>query len=345
MKRLSWLACAVGLLAVVTLCSAATPSTSGKVNVREFGADGKLKEAAVMDKVVKTDAEWKKLLTPEQYKVARGKGTEPPFCGAFYDHHQPGIYSCVCCGLPLFSADAKFNSGTGWPSFFQPVARENIIEQEDRSHGMVRTEILCARCDGHLGHVFPDGPKPTGLRYCLNSVSLTFTAQAAAVAVAMPAKTETATFAAGCFWGVEETFRQVPGVLSTTVGYTGGHTKNPTYRQVCSHTTGHAEALEIVFDPAKVSFEQLLDLFWANHDPTTLNRQGPDVGSQYRSAIFYHSDEQKKTALASIEKLTKAKKFHRPIVTEVTAATEFWPAEEYHQKYFMKKGGGACYVH
>ncbi len=130
-----------------------------------------------MEKIIKTDTEWKAQLTEEQYRITRRKGTEAPFCGAFYDHKKPGVYTCVCCGLPLFSADHKFDSGTGWPSFFQPIDTDHIVEKIDLSHGMVRKEILCARCDAHLGHVFSDGPKPTGLRYCLNSVSLVFNEQ------------------------------------------------------------------------------------------------------------------------------------------------------------------------
>ena len=147
---------------------------AGKVEVRLLDDKGELLPKTTVAKVVKTDAEWRKQLTLEQYQIARGKGTERAFCGAFYDHKKPGIYTCICCDLPLFSANSKFDSGTGWPSFFQPIAKENVATIEDRSHGMIRTEILCVRCDAHLGHVFEDGPRPTGLRYCLNSASLVF---------------------------------------------------------------------------------------------------------------------------------------------------------------------------
>jgi methionine-R-sulfoxide reductase len=143
--------------------------------VKVFNRQGQLVGSVEVDKVVKTDAEWARLLTPEQFRIARGKGTERPFCGTLLDNKRGGVYACVCCGLPLFASNGKFHSGTGWPSFFQPVAEENVRTAADDSHGMVRTEILCARCDAHLGHVFEDGPPPTGLRYCVNSESLAFT--------------------------------------------------------------------------------------------------------------------------------------------------------------------------
>jgi methionine-R-sulfoxide reductase len=154
------------------------------VNVKVFNRKAQLVGPVSVAKIVKTDAEWQNQLTPEQFVIARGKGTERPFCGTLLDNKRLGVYSCVCCGLPLFASDSKFNSGTGWPSFFRPVADENVITAVDRSHGMVRSEILCARCDCHLGHVFEDGPPPTGLRYCVNSESLAFTDQKDLVSLA-----------------------------------------------------------------------------------------------------------------------------------------------------------------
>ncbi len=155
---------------------------------------------------------------------------------------------------------------------------------------------------------------------------------------------EKATFGAGCFWGVEETFRKIDGVTSAAVGYAGGRTENPTYEDVCSHETGHAEVVEIEFDPAKVSYRQLLEVFWSNHNPTTLNRQGPDVGDQYRSVIFYHSPEQRAAAEASKEELEKSGRFRRPIVTQIEPAPKFYRAEEYHQRYLEKRGLSHCAI-
>jgi methionine-R-sulfoxide reductase len=162
----------VFLFSILSLTS--EPVSGQNVTVRLIGPDGKPTAPISIPRVQKTDAEWRKQLTPEQYQIARGKGTEPAFCGTLLDNHREGIYHCVSCGLPLFASDAKFNSGTGWPSFFQPVAKENVVTHEDNSLGMQRTEILCALCGAHLGHVFDDGPPPAGLRFCLNSAALTF---------------------------------------------------------------------------------------------------------------------------------------------------------------------------
>lgn len=284
-------------------------------------------------------------LTDEQRRVILKKGTEPAFCGTLLDNKKEGVYCCALCDLPLFSSNAKFDSGTGWPSFFQPFDKDHVAYERDTAHGMTRVEILCARCAGHLGHVFDDGPNPTGLRYCLNSESLVFFENAEdRPAGAMPIATETAYFAGGCFWGVEDRLQAVPGVIDAVSGYQGGQVENPTYKQVCYTDTGHAESVRVIFDPQRVSYRDLLEVFFKIHDPTTLNRQGPDVGSQYRSAIYTVDDEQARIAREYTKELQKSDRFkNRLIVTHIEPAPTFYEAEEYHQDYHLKHGG-SCQI-
>ncbi len=318
-------------------------------------------EAGNMENFKKPEpSELKKTLSPEQFAVTQQCGTEPPFRNAYWNNHKPGIYVDVVSGEALFSSLDKFDSGTGWPSFTQPVKGTDIVEKKDREFGMVRTEVRSKAADSHLGHVFEDGPEEKGgMRYCINSASLKFIPVedmekagygpylepfVKAGLVNAPVR-ETAILAGGCFWGMEEILRQIPGVIKTTVGYSGGTTANPTYEDVTTGRTGHAEAIEVVFDPARLSYESLLDYFFRMHDPTTLNRQHNDVGTQYRSAIFHTSDAQKLAAEKAKAKWDKSGKFRRPITTEITAATKFYSAEDYHQKYLVKNPGGyTCHV-
>lgn len=330
------------------------------VRVRVFDSSGELVGPIEVPRVELTEDEWRRRLTPQQFEVLRSKGTERPFCGTLLDNKKQGVYTCAGCGLPLFSSDAKFNSGTGWPSFFQPIGAENVVNEHDDSYGMRRTEILCGRCDGHLGHVFDDGPRPTGLRFCLNSESLNFTPSDQLASLADPATShttandlqataiaggsssdtsgalQTAIFAGGCFWCTEAAFAQLAGVADVESGYAGGHADTANYEDVCSGATGHAEAIRIQFDPAKISFAQLLDVFFDAHDPTQLNGQGNDIGSQYRSAIFYADEAQRRAAQEKIAALNASGKFRRPIVTTLEPLVKFYPAEEYHQDYADK---------
>ena len=265
-------------------------------------------------------------LTPKEERVIIHKGTEPPFSGKYDKHFEKGVYTCRRCGSELFESTSKFKSGCGWPSFDEQIGR--AVKRQPDADGR-RTEIICANCGAHLGHVFlGEALTAKNTRYCVNSISMDFVP-------AQKQKTDRAIFASGCFWGTEYHFKKAPGVISTTVGYTGGTVDNPTYKQVCTDRTGHAEAVEVLFDPAKTSFEKLAKLYFETHDFTQLNRQGPDVGTQYRSAIFYLNEHQKKTAAQLVREL---KKRGYDVKTQIVTAGKFWPAEKYHQDYYEKTG-------
>ncbi|MEI7837509.1 MAG: bifunctional methionine sulfoxide reductase B/A protein [Planctomycetota bacterium] len=278
-------------------------------------------------------------LSDEERHVIVDKGTERPFTGKYWNTYERGEYICRQCGAALYRSDAKFKSDCGWPSFDQEIP--GAVRKQTDADGR-RTEILCVRCGGHLGHVFEgEGYTPKNTRHCVNSLSMVFVPAGAAASKpaakpAAKAATEEAIFAGGCFWGMEHFFGEVPGVISATSGYSGGTVANPTYRQVCTGTTGHAESVRVVFDPAKLSYEQLAKRFFEIHDPTQLNAQGVDVGTQYRSVAFYRDDAQKRAAEKLIG-LLRTKGYQ--VVTELAPAAPFYPAEDYHQNYMGKNPG------
>ncbi len=265
-------------------------------------------------------------LTPKALYVIKDKGTEPPFTGEYNEFSGIGTYLCRQCGLALFRSDSKFTSSCGWPSFDDEMA--DSVRQQREADG--RTEILCTRCDAHLGHVFKgEGYTAKNQRYCVNSLSVDF------VQDPHVKDTDEAILAAGCFWGVETLFKKLPGVVKTEVGYTGGHAAHPGYREVCRGSTGHIEAIRVIFDIEKLDYEDVIKYFFEIHDPTQKNGQGPDIGDQYLSKIFYYDQAQLDTAKAVMQ-ILKNKNYD--LATTLEPAAIFWPAEEYHQDYYEKTG-------
>lgn len=265
-------------------------------------------------------------LTANELAIINDKETEQPYSGEYDDFTGVGTYLCRRCGLALFRSTSKFHSGCGWPSFEDNIvnAVKHIPDQDNK-----RTEILCARCDAHLGHVFHgEGFTDKNTRHCVNSRSLDFVNDSTVL------DTEEAIFAAGCFWGVEYLFQSLPGVVKTVVGYTGGQLAYPTYEAVCSGTTGHYEAIRVVYDIHKIDYKTIAQYFFEIHDPTQQDGQGPDHGQQYLSVAFYYHDAQKHI-LEKLAHTLEAKGHH--LATRILPVSVFWRAERYHQQYYVKQ--------
>ena len=308
------------------------------IDILRFANNGNL---APGKRVEKTEDEWKAALTAEQFRITRQKGTERAHSSDMCERIEAGKYACVCCDTPLFDSEEKFQSGTGWPSFTQPVKENVVAYHKDRGFGMYRIETVCSTCDAHLGHVFQDGPPPSGLRFCINALALKNmneiqdTENLERLNEKMK-KLKKAYIAGGCFWGMEDLFRVRPGVRDTEVGYLGGVNDNPTY----GNHPGHAEGIEITYDSDETSFKSILDYFFRIHNPTTVDRQGNDIGSSYRSTIFFQDEEEKTIAKEIIKIVDDSNRWGGKTVTTLEPFTKFWDAEPYHQDYLVKKPNG-----
>ena len=289
-------------------------------------------------------------LSSVEFEVTQNNGTEKAFNNRYWDNKEEGIYVDIISGEPLFSSIDKYDSGSGWPSFTKTINKEKVVLKEDLSHGFKRTEV--STITTHLGHLFTDGPKDLGgMRYCINSAALRFIAKDELVehgygeylrlfSDQLTIEPEFAYLAGGCFWGLEFLLGKTKGVIITRVGYCGGTSFKPSYEAVSLGNTGHAETVEVKYNPKEITYREILKLFFTIHDPTTINKQGNDIGTQYRSEIFYINDNQKYAALDIIKLANQSEVFKGPIVTKISKFTHFYEAEEYHQKYLKQHPAG-----